>query len=149
MQRNVCGSEVQRAAFDGEILLGIDCVIDGGIDAQRQLTDGEGDFAFLCGGRAGLDAVFAVGVECQRPGAAEGDGRAVLAFDDGIFGDFVAGIRFIIVRGGVGQDIFRSVCGDDDDFARFVAGDRRSVGACQAQTAQDQPHTGCALLNFN
>lgn len=92
---------------------------------------------------------FAVGVECQRPGAAEGDGRAVLAFDDGIFGVFVTGIRFIIVRGGVGQDIFRSVCGDDDDFARFVAGDRRSVGACQAQTAQDQPHTGCALLNFN
>lgn len=69
MQRNVCGSEVQRAAFDGEILLGIDCVIDGGIDVQRQLADGEGGFAFLCGGRAGLDAVFAVGVECQRPGA--------------------------------------------------------------------------------
>ena len=61
VQRNVCGSEIQRAAFDGEILLGIDCVIDGGIDAQRQLTDGEGGFAFLCGGRAGLDAVF-----CRR-----------------------------------------------------------------------------------
>ena len=103
------GVDGQRAALDVQKLLGVDGVVDGCIDIQRQIADGQRRFAVLIRRRAGFDAVFAVGRDGQLSIAAEGDKQAILTLNDGVFGIFVFGVVVVIVLLGIAQGIFRTV----------------------------------------
>ena len=145
----VSGENGQGAALHIQQLLGVDGVVDRRIDGQRQLPDGQGGLALLGGGRAGLDAVLAVGVDGQRAAAAQRHLRAVLALDDGVFRLGVVGIAVVIVFRRVGQAVGGAVRHHDDHLCGLAAEDGRGVGAGQRQSVQRQRHAGGALFDLN
>ena len=59
----VSGRDGERAAFNVQGLLRVDCVVDAGTDGKRDRLDGERGSTFFVGRCAGLDAVFAVGID--------------------------------------------------------------------------------------
>ena len=143
------GVDGQRAALDVQKLLGVDGVVDGCIDIQRQIADHEQRFAVLIRRRAGLDAVFAVGRDGQLSIAAEGDKRAILTLNDGVFGIFVFGVVVVIVLLGIAQGIFRTVGNKDGHLARLVAGDGGGVLTRKCQAVQHQRHAGRTLFHLD
>ena len=145
----VSGGDGKDAAFDGQQLLGVDGVVDGGADIQRYIPDGEGCLAVLIGGLAGLDAVFAVGREIQRAAAADGDGGAILALDDGVFRAAVIGVAGVVVPLGVGQGVFRAASRQNGDRCGLAAGDGGGIGAGEGQTLQYQRYANGALFDFD
>ena len=146
----VSGGDGEGAALYVQGLLGVDGVVDRGVDGEGQLTDGQGRLALLGGGGAGLDAVFAVGGDGQAAGAAQGHLGAVLALDDGVFRRFVVGIFVVVVvLSAVGQAVDGALRRDDGDLGGLIAGDGGGVGAGEGQTVQHQRHAGGALLHGN
>ena len=143
------GVDGQRAALDVQKLLGVDGVVDGCIDIQRQIADGQRRFAVLIRRRAGFDAVFAVGRDGQLSIAAEGDKRAILTLNDGVFGIFVFGVVVVIVLLGIAQGIFRTVGNKDGHLARLAAGDGGGVLTRKCQAVQHQRHAGRTLFHLD
>ena len=103
------GVDGQRTALNVQKLLCVDGVVDGRVNMECQITDGQRRLAVLLRRRAGFDAVFAVGGDRQRSRAAERDGRAVLALDDGVFGIAVIGIIVVVVLLRVAQRVLRAM----------------------------------------
>lgn len=149
MQSVVPGRDVQRAAFNGQQLLGVHRVVDRRVDGQRQLPDGQGRLALLGGGGSGFDAVFALGVDGQAAGAAQRYPGAVLALDDRVLGLGVVGIALIVVLRAVGEHVDAAVRGADGHLRGLIAGDGRGVGTGQVQSVQHQRYTGGTLFHGN
>ena len=146
MQRIIPGGEGEGAAFHRQRRFRIDCIVHGGIDGKRQVTDGQGGFAVLrC--RAGFDAVFAVRPEGQRPAAAKHHPGAVLALDNGVFRIGAAG--FVIIGGGIGEGIFGSGCRFDGDLAALAAKDGGAVLTGEGQTVEHQRNAAHPLFHLH
>ena len=147
MEGVVPGGDGQAAAFNVQLLLGVHGVVHRGVDVQGQLPDGQAGRPLLVGGGPGLDAVFAVGRHVQSAGAAQGDLRAVLTFDDGVLRAVVVRVGLVVVLLRVRQGVHRAVGGHDGHFGGFVAGDGGAVSTGQRQAVQHQHHAGGALLH--
>ena len=134
VQRIVRRVQRKGAAFHIQKLLGVYGVIDRGVDGQRQLPNRQR--GILCGfavRRAGLYAVFAVGVQGQAAAAAQHHLRAVLAFDNGVLGIGVVRVVGVVVLGGIGQRVGRAVGSNDRNNAGFSAGYGGGGAAGQAE----------------
>ena len=149
MQSVVPGGDGQRAAFNGQQLLGVHRVVDRRVDGQRQLPDGQGRLTLLGGGGSGFDAVFTVGVDGQAAGAAQRYPGAVLALDDRVLRVLVVGIALIIVLHAVGEHVDAAGCGVDGHLRGLIAGDGRGVGTGQVQPVQHQRYAGGAFFHGN
>ena len=145
----VRSGDIQRAALNGQKLLGVDGVVHGRLNIQRRLADEQPGLALLVGRGAGFDAVFAVGVDIQRAAAADRDLRAVLALDDGVFGVGVVKIVVVVILFGVGQGVDRAVGDHERDAGGFVAGDRSGRGGGQLQPVQHEGNARRALFDLD
>ena len=145
----VRGGDIQRAALNGQKLLGVDGIVHGRLNIQRRLADEQPGLALPVRRGAGFDAVFAVGVDVQRAAAADRDLRAVLALEDGVFGVGVVGIVVVVILFGVGQGVDRAVGDHERDAGGLVAGDRSGRGGGQLQPVQHEGDARRALFDLD
>ena len=100
--------------------------------------------------RAALDAVFSVGVHVDRACAADGDVRAVLAFDDRVFNVGVkrlVGVDVVVVEFVVGEIVDCARRGKDRNAAALIAGDGCRGSRSEGQAVQHKGDIGDVFLD--
>ena len=139
----VPGGNGEAAAQQGDVIVGVDAVVDC-VDVHGHAVENEAGIV------PGLDAVLGVAVD--RQGAVAG--HIDLGIGLGLEGSAVKGIRHVrifrilIIRVFVVRQ--NHVAGDDDlDLGLLVDGNGRTRGAGQIQILEHQNHAGGTLLDRN
>ena len=145
----VHGGDGDGATQDVQRLVAFESVVDVAADVQRDILDAEPGFSLRLGGRAALDAVFAIGPDVDGAGAADGDSGAVLGLDDRVLRVRVVRIALVVVVRAVAQVVDAARRRHDGDLGALVAGDRGRGAAAQAQAVQHEGDAGAAFLDFD